>query len=133
MIPRVDRLGGLSGTSRGRVDFEIHCAPCHHPSGEGGYLSPSARPPRIAGADVTQIVQHVREGGKEMPAFSAAVLSDDSLQDVASYVHGTLGRPAEPACFGPRELDPFIVGLVVWVALALFTCGLAALFGEGRR
>jgi ubiquinol-cytochrome c reductase cytochrome c subunit len=109
----------------GRAAYELHCAACHQPAGVGGYLGPAARPPRIAGADVDEVVHHVREGGEVMPAFSPAELPDGTLQDLALYLH--------EGSHGERTLDPFAVGLIVWVALAFFTCGLAALLGAGER
>jgi mono/diheme cytochrome c family protein len=113
--------------------FEVHCAACHGPTGSGGYIAPSMRPPAIAGADIARIVDHVRKGGKEMPPFPAAILSDASLGDVASHVHDTLAKTSSPARFGPRDIDPFFVGVLVWVALMLLTLGIAALFAGERR
>jgi mono/diheme cytochrome c family protein len=113
----------------GRAAFEIHCAPCHHPGGEGGYLGPATRPPRIAGEEPSEIVERVREGGKDMPGFSRAALSDAALQDLATYV----SESAAPMRGGTYALDPFSVGVIVWVALAFFTLGLAALFTQGER
>jgi hypothetical protein len=90
-------------------------------------------PPPIAGTDVATVVKTVRKGGREMPAFSSGVLPDPSLRDLAMVVSGTLARPAEPARFGPREINPFVIGAIVWVALVLLTSGVAALFRERRR
>lgn len=69
-----------------------------------------------------------------MPAFSGAAIPDATLYDLASYVHESLAHPTDEAAqLGPRALDPFWVGVVVWVALALLAGGVAALFGEGRH
>lgn len=92
------------------------------------------RPPHIAGKDVPTILHQIRHGGIEMPAFSAAVLPDEAVRAIATHVHATLARPQEqPARIGPRELDPFLVGLFTWGALVIFACVLAALFAEGRN
>ena len=92
------------------------------------------RPPPIAGEEPATIMLQVRGGGREMPAFSSAVVSDTDLGELAGYVHETLAQPRDaPARIGPRELDPFLVGLFIWGALSLFVCGLAGLFAEGRN
>src|SRR5690606_32436033 len=66
-----------------------------------------------------------------MPVFSAAVISDEALGDLATYVHESLGQPPPgPAAIGPRALDPFLVGVVGWFALAALVAGLSVLFSE---
>jgi ubiquinol-cytochrome c reductase cytochrome c subunit len=122
---------GLAPSVAGRAAFELHCAPCHGPSGEGGYLGPKARPPRIAGADPGKLARQVRRGGDTMPAFSPAALSDATLGDLAAYVHASLPRPAESE-IGPRALDPLSVGVVVWIAAFALTLALRALFRGDR-
>jgi len=118
----------------GRALFETHCAQCHGVRGEGGYLGPALHAPPIAGAAPPKVVRQVRGGGEEMPAFSAAVLPAAALDELGAYVHEGLARPAIGASrVGPQALDPLIVGAVVWIALALFACGLALLFGEARN
>lgn len=126
-------IGG-SPSVQGRAVFEIHCAPCHGPSGAGGYFGPHIRPPRISGVELAKIAQQVRQGGKEMPAFSAEVLPDASLHDLEVYIHETLARPSDDhGRLGPRDLDPFSVGLIAWVALVCLASVLAVLFAEGRH
>jgi ubiquinol-cytochrome c reductase cytochrome c subunit len=123
-----------SPSAQGRALFETSCAPCHGASGAGVYLDPSIHPSPIAGADVAKVIQEVRLGSKGMPAFSSAVLPDASLRDLAGYVHETLAHPpGEHAHVGPRDLDPLVVGLIAWCALAVLACGLAFLFAEGRN
>lgn len=114
--------------------FDVQCAQCHGVTGRGGgFLTASTRTPDIAGAPATRVFRMVRQGGREMPAFSAAVLPDSSLHDVAAYVQETLGHPAsEPTVFGSRALDPFTMGLITWAALAVFAGALSRLFSEGR-
>jgi hypothetical protein len=76
----------------------------------------------------------VREGGDQMPAFSPAVVPDAALAQLGDYVHTTLAHPPEqPGPIGPRALDPFSVGVIVWGALAVFLCVLSWLFAEGRN
>jgi mono/diheme cytochrome c family protein len=126
-------LTDVSPAVRGREIFEVHCAPCHGPSGDGGYLGRSLRAPPIAGAKLADVVQQVRQGPGGTPVFSAAVISDAALPDLALHVHETLSRPPDtPATLGPRALDPFLVGIIAWFALAVLVAGLAALFAEAR-
>lgn len=123
----------VSPAVRGREVFEVHCAPCHGPSGEGGYFGRSLRMPPIAGAQVADVVQQVRQAPGGAPVFSAAVISDAALPDLALYVHETLSRPPDtPSTIGPRALDPFLVGIIAWFVLAVLVAGLAALFAEAR-
>jgi len=127
-------MGFADAVSHGRALYETNCAPCHGPSGHGGYLGPHARPPTIVGVDVARLVHQVRHGGRAMPAFSSAAVPDPALADLATYVHETLGTPAEGAThIGPRAVDPFVIGLIVWGALAVLALVLAVFFAEGRN
>lgn len=123
-----------SPAANGRRLFEIHCAGCHGPSGEGGYFGRSLRPQANAGKSVTEVIDHVRHGEEAMPVFSPAVLSDQALGDLAGYVHETLGRPpAAPAALGPVALDPILVGAIAWFVLAALVAAISALFAENSH
>lgn len=125
---------GLAPAALGRALFEVHCATCHGPGGGGGFIARDMRPPAIAGKEVHEIVRQIRHGGVEMPVFSPAVLSDEAVSAIATHVHATLAHPEDrPARIGPRDLDPFLVGLFTWGALVAFACVLAVLFAEGRN
>jgi mono/diheme cytochrome c family protein len=114
--------------------YEQACAQCHGVSGQGGYYAPHFRPPPIAGAAAADVVRVMRQPGAHDPAFSTAAFSDAELARLGDYVHGALARPQEPSGrLGPRALDPFAVGVLVWGALALFLCALSWLFAEGRN
>lgn len=117
-----------------RALYEQACAQCHGVSGQGDYYAPDFHPPPIAGAAATEVVSVLRQAGAHDPAFSSAALPDAELSRLGDYVQGTLARPAEPpGRLGPRALDPFAVGVLVWGALALFLCALSWLFAEGRN
>jgi mono/diheme cytochrome c family protein len=117
-----------------RALYEQACAQCHGVSGQGDYYAPDFQMPAIAGAPARKVVHVLRRAGAHAPAFSAAVLRDASLPRLGDYVERTLAHPAEPAGrLGPRALDPFAVGVLVWGALALFLCALSWLFAEGRN
>lgn len=123
-----------SPSAQGRSTFQIQCASCHGADGEGGaFLTSSTRVPGLTQASTADITRAVRQGGHEGPAFSAAVISDDNLQHLVTYIRETLAQPPnEPASLGPRELEPFSVGVITWGALLLLVCGLALLFSERR-
>lgn len=117
-----------------RALFERSCAQCHGLTGAGDYYAPGFHPPRIAGVEPAKVAHMVRHGGDHMPPVSAALIPDARLSQLADYVHVTLAHPPDqPGRLGPRALDPFLVGVLVWGALALFLCGLSWLFAEGRN
>lgn len=121
---------------RGRELFELHCTPCHGPTGEGRYVGPHAKSADLRGAKVDVVIDHVRHGHKQMPAFGPAAISDADLGSLVIYVHDTLAHPPAQPNVPPmslREASPFLVGLVAWGALVALAATLAALFGPGRN
>jgi mono/diheme cytochrome c family protein len=121
---------------RGRALFDLHCATCHGPSGEGSYLSPAVRPPAIAGRSPQVVKVQVRRGLGEMPAFSPAILPDADLADLAGYVSYTLAESAvlpEMPRGGRSAPSPVALGMLVWSSLLVFCVGMALLFGPGRN
>lgn len=125
-----------SSSVRGREVFELHCAPCHGPSGKGQYVGEGHRSPEIAGRPLSVITKQVRTGRGQMPTFGEAVISDADLADLAQFVHGTLAspppRPNVPP-LGLSEASPFLVGLIAWGALGALSIVIAALFGPGKN
>jgi hypothetical protein len=89
--------------------------------------------PAIAGSSESTIVRQVRSGNDHMPSFSTALLSDAAVEELGRYVHQGLAPVEESGHMGPRALDPFVIGMVAWGALAVLACVLALLFGEGRN
>jgi mono/diheme cytochrome c family protein len=124
---------GPGPAAQGRALYETRCAPCHGITGRGGYVSGGVSAPSIRGKAVSTITAQARHGGEAMPVFSEAVLDTSALEAVAGYVSAGLaaGDPGLPPA-GLRELDPIVVGFVVWVALALLMCALAVVLGERR-
>ena len=57
------------------------CVSCHALEGRGGAVGPP-----IAGAEEGTIAQRVRRGPTGMPEFSAAVLADEDIRDIAAYL-----------------------------------------------
>jgi mono/diheme cytochrome c family protein len=132
----MDRFHDVPPEVRGRALFDLHCATCHGPSGEGSYLSPAVRPPAIAGKSPLVVKVQVRRGLGEMPAFSAAVLPDPDLADLAGYVSYTLVEPAvlpEMPRGGRSVPSPVALGFLAWGSLLVFCAGVAFLFGPGRN
>lgn len=125
-----------SALVRGRETFELHCTPCHGPTGQGQYVGQGKSSPRIAGRPVPVIERQVRTGHGEMPTFGPAVIPDDRLADLTAYVHGALAHPPPRPNVPPLGLDeasPFLVGLIAWGALAGLCIVLAALFGPEKN
>ena len=117
-----------------RALYERACAQCHGVSGQGDFYAPDFRPPPIAGVAASKVLHVLRQPGAHDPAFPAVALPDAALAELGDYVHATLALPPEqPGRIGPRALDPFTVGVLVWGALALFLCALSWLFAEGRN
>lgn len=57
------------------------CVTCHAIEGRGGVVGLP-----IIGADEATIMQRVRRGPTGMPVFSTAVLADEDIRDIASYL-----------------------------------------------
>lgn len=125
-----------SSSVRGRELFELHCAPCHGPSGKGQYIGEGLTSPAIAGRSLSVITEQVRTGRGQMPTFGQAVISDSQLADLAGFVHGTLERPPPRPNVPPiglSEASPFLVGLIAWGALGALCIVLAAFFGPEKN
>lgn len=63
--------------------FAFTCASCHGPDGQGTALGPD-----IAGEEFDEIIETVRFGDDQMPAFSREAISDEELRALADYVAG---------------------------------------------
>lgn len=73
----------------GRRIFVSTCAACHGPQGEGGF-GPGLRSSLVA-ADYDALVEQIREGQGDMPAFDSS-LATSEIEDVAAYVNSRLVR-----------------------------------------
>jgi putative heme-binding domain-containing protein len=79
--------------------YQVHCAGCHGPAGEGS-RGPALRVASLPHAnDVESLVALLRRGvpGTEMPATSPQVIADRPLLDLAAYVLALRTAPAEAA------------------------------------
>jgi mono/diheme cytochrome c family protein len=61
---------------------EVLCRRCHGDAAEGGWAG------SVAGTDVTleELTEQVRNGGRAMPAFSEAKISDEQLANIHAYL-----------------------------------------------
>ena len=83
-----------AGVERGRIVYErVGCYECHGYAGQGG-----AAGPRIAaiGWPYAAFAAYVRHPAREMPPFTAKVLSDADLAAIYAFVR-SLPAPASPA------------------------------------
>jgi ubiquinol-cytochrome c reductase cytochrome c subunit len=82
-IPNVDLT--KSDLAVGGGVFRLQCAACHSWAGSGGALYQRAAP-SLRRATPTQIAEAMRTGPGQMPAFGAAAVPTDQLDDVVAYV-----------------------------------------------
>lgn len=116
-----------------RALYDRACAHCHGVSGQGDYYAPDFHPPAIAGEQAAMVALVLRQPGAHDPVFPVASLPDTALAQLGAYVQGSLAHPPEPpGRIGPRALDPFALGVLVWGALALLVRAMSWLFAEGR-
>lgn len=83
-IPRVRINSSL--LQRGRLLFEDNCQACHGAAAEGATVGYQWTALPLDKANPTQIGEAVRTGPGVMPKFTPAVLSDEDLDAVATYV-----------------------------------------------
>lgn len=88
-------VGGAGDAARGKqIYMSDACYSCHGTVGEGGAFGP-----RIAhiGLSADAIKQQVREPQAQMPPYTAKILSDAELADVAAYIQSLSQGPAPAA------------------------------------
>jgi ubiquinol-cytochrome c reductase cytochrome c subunit len=105
-------------TARGRLLFNAHCAACHSTTGWGGITGDGvvARPVR----DLDRVAIHsaARIGPFEMPSFSASVLSDEDLADIAAAIERMdEERPSRATLIDLTHVSGMVYSLVAVVVL----------------
>ncbi len=75
-----------AGAGDGAV-YNQYCAGCHGNEGQG-----TAYGPGIAGEDADEVYKVTRKGDDEMPAFDSSIISDEVLEDLASYIGDLSGN-----------------------------------------
>jgi ubiquinol-cytochrome c reductase cytochrome c subunit len=88
-IPEV----GPGDVVSGRTLYIRHCAACHGATGGGGIAGGGTAVPPVVDLDAVAIVESIRVGPFEMPAFGPQVISDQEADDIAAYVVDELSRP----------------------------------------
>lgn len=123
MIEQFSLEGDIPQVEEGDVavgfeSYALNCAHCHGSTGAGGVAGAGAYTPQVNNRDPVAIVEAIRVGPFEMPAFSADVISDEEAAGVAAFleeVHAEQGTPL----FGLVELNPvFAAAFVGLMAIA---------------
>jgi ubiquinol-cytochrome c reductase cytochrome c subunit len=126
-IPVVDVDHG--DLAAGGEIFRAQCAACHQWGGEGGALL-RREAPRLDLATPTQVVEAIRLGPGTMPVFGPAAISDDELDDVASYVE-YLHQPNDRGGLPLWHLGPVPEGATALLAIGLLMFGLRYVGSRG--
>lgn len=82
VVSSAQNADSVYGDDAGRLVFQKHCAACHGAQAEGG-AGPSLIPFSHGDTDLLNIVRH---GGAEMPAFSSNDVSDEEVTKIAAYL-----------------------------------------------
>src|SRR5215831_21108778 len=92
-----------SDLARGRKLFEVHCALCHGPKGEGGRGPLLAQAKLRRATDDTALVKILEEGirGTEMPG--AGSMTAHEIRQTAAYVRSLGKVPAKPVPGNPEH------------------------------
>jgi ubiquinol-cytochrome c reductase cytochrome c subunit len=118
-IPEV----GEGSAAAGQELYVRNCAACHGAAADGGISGADVRVPPLTGLDPVAIVEGTRVGPFEMPAFTASVLDDQAVDDIAAYLE--LANDTPRTAMGVQELDQvgealFALGLFLLVALIVW-------------
>lgn len=114
-IPEV----GEGDVAQGLELFARNCAHCHGNAGAGGTAGQAAWTPRVYDVDEVAVVEAIRVGPFEMPAFSEEQLSDADVASIAGYLRAIEEEQGTPV-LGLVELNPvFASGFVGLLAVVL--------------
>jgi ubiquinol-cytochrome c reductase cytochrome c subunit len=111
---------GSGDASRGQELYVRNCAACHGAAGDGGISGANVWVPPLVDLDAVAIHQATRVGPFEMPAFDAAVLDDDDIEDIVGYLDVVAATPR--TAVGVREVDQLtssLFGLGLGLAAAV--------------
>src|SRR4051794_37120633 len=89
--PKVKLPNGRADLARGEKLFQVHCALCHGPKGEGGRGPMLAKAKLGRAPDDDALVKIIDNGirGTEMPG--AGAMSDHEIREAAAFVR-SLGK-----------------------------------------
>ncbi|MBQ1016810.1 c-type cytochrome [Micromonospora sp. D93] len=128
--PSIPQVAPGSLTS-GRELFAANCAPCHGATGSGAPLTNGWVAPPLYEATAVQVAEAIRVGPGLMPIFPSQVLTDQQVDDLATYVQRLRSERLDRGGNPLGRLGPLAEGLVAWIV----TLGLlvAAARWLGRR
>jgi len=126
-LPRV----GPGDIRHGRALFAENCQQCHGAGGFGGAVGGGYErvAPPLSHATVFQVAEAVRAGPGVMPRFGKDVLSDQDVNDIASYVNYLQTSDAAPGGLQLSNVGPVAEGFVAWVLGLALIVGLARILG----
>jgi len=119
-----------SDVALGGEIYRAQCAACHQSAGVGGALSYADNAPSLADTHPIEIAAAIRGGPGEMPSFPPALLDDEKLEQVVTYVV-FLQDPGAPGGAPISSVGPVSEGAVAW--LVGMPALLLALRWIGRR
>ncbi len=103
----------------GLETFALNCAHCHGNAGAGGTAGSTTWTPRVNHLEPIAVVEAIRVGPFEMPAFATDQLTEEEANAVASYLEAVREERGTPV-FGLVELNPvFASGFVALLAILL--------------
>src|SRR5262249_44514393 len=108
-IPVVDLARG--DVRSGSQLFLANCAACHNSAAVGGAISDGRYAPSLQETPPQQIAEAPRVGPGEMPRFGPDVLTDQQLNDIATYVD-YLQHPRDPGGLNLGYTGPVAEGFV---------------------
>jgi ubiquinol-cytochrome c reductase cytochrome c subunit len=115
--PAIPGVIASGDRAHGRALFSLHCAQCHGFNGEGGAIGQLAWAPSLRDTPIDAVAEAIRVGPGEMPQFGEHQLSQNDLDDVASYVV-RLSAGAQPHDAPPlRSSGPVPEGAVGYLAV----------------
>lgn len=115
---------GEGDVAEGFAAYQGNCAQCHGASGQGGVAGAGAWTPNIAQYEPVVILEAIRVGPFEMPAFSEDQISDEAADGIAAFLEEVEVERGTPI-LGLVELNPvtasaFVGVFALAVVLSLF-------------
>ena len=114
--------------ANGNELYSINCAQCHNNAGAGGALGYGDIVPSLHRASPPDVAEAVRIGPRPMPVFGPQTLSDQQVDDIATYVQ-YLHHPDDRGGLGLGHLGPIPEGFVGWVVGMGLLLAIARLIG----
>ncbi len=99
--PAIPAVVANGDRQRGRALYEANCQQCHGYDANGGSIGELDWAPPLHEATIVQVAEAIRAGPGQMPQFGTHQLTQDELNDLASYV--MVLRSASQ----PRDVPPF--------------------------